>query len=58
MFCISNVEGESDKNSGVHNPYLIFPRLDDSNEAEDSMALNKGNKSLRDVMAARSREST
>ena len=58
MFCISDTEGESDKNSGVHNLYLILTRPDDSNKEEDSMALNKGNKSLRDLMAARGREST
>ena len=58
MFCISDAEGESDKNSGVHNLYLILARPDDSNKEEDNMALNKGNKSLRDLMAARGREST
>ena len=58
LICISDAEGESDRNSGVHNPYLILARLDDSDEEEDSMALNKGNKSLKDLLAARCKEST
>ena len=53
LICISNTEGESDRNYGVYNPYLILARPDGSDEEEDSMALNKGNRSLRDVMAAR-----
>ena len=58
LICISDAEGESDRSSGVHNPYLILARPDDSDEEEDSMALNKGNKSLRDLMDARGKEST
>ena len=58
LICISNAEGESDRSSDVHNPYLILACLDDSDEEEDSMALNKSNRSLRDLMAARGREST
>ena len=58
LICISDVEGELDRNSGVHNPYLILARLDCSDEKEDNMALNKGNRSLRDLMAARGKEST
>ena len=53
LICISDTEGESDRNYGVYNPYLILARPDGSDEEEDSMALNKGNRSLRDVMAAR-----
>ena len=37
---------------------MILARLDDSDEEEDSMVLNKGNKSLRDLLAARGKEST
>ena len=55
---ISNAEGESDRNSGIHTPILVIARPDDSNEEEDSMTLNKGNKSLRELMAARGKEST
>ena len=55
---ISNVEGESDKNSSIHTPILVIARPDDSNEEKDSMALNKGNKSLRELMAARGKELT
>ena len=51
-------KGESNKSSDVHNPYLILARLDDSDKEEDSMALNKGNKSLRDLLAIRCKEST
>ena len=53
LICISNTEGESNRNYGVYNPYLILARPDGSDEEEDNMALNKGNRSLRDVMAAR-----
>ena len=53
-----NAEGESDRSFDVHNPYLILARPDGSNEEEDSMVLNKGNRSLRDLMAVRSKEST
>ena len=58
LICISDAEGESDRNSGVHNPYLILARPDGLDEEKDSMALNKGNKGLRDLMATRSKEST
>ena len=53
LIYISDTEGESNRNSGVYNPYLILARPNGSDEEEDSMALNKGNRSLRDVMAAR-----
>ena len=53
LICISDTEGESDRNSGVYNPYLILACPDDSDKKEDSMALNKGNRSLKDVMVAR-----
>ena len=55
---ISNAEGESDKNSGIHTPNLVITRPDDLDEEEDSIVLNKGNKSLRELMAARGKEST
>ena len=58
LICISNAEGESDRSSSVHNPYLILARPDNSDEEEDSMALNNGNRNLRDLMAARGKEST
>ena len=51
---ISDFEGESDRNSGVYTPILVIARPDNSSdEEEDSMALNKGNKSLRELMASR-----
>ena len=37
---------------------MILARPDDSNEGEDSIVLNKGNKSLKDLLAARGKEST
>ena len=58
LICILDAEGKSDRSFGVYNPFLILAFLDDSNGEEDSMALNKGNKSLRDFMAARGKEST
>ena len=58
MICISDAEGKLDRSSGVHNPYLILARLDDSDKEEDSMALNKGNKSLRDLLATRGKDFT
>ena len=58
LICISNTEGESDRSYNVHNPYLILARPDDLDKEEDSMALNNGNRSLRDLMAARGKEST
>ena len=58
LICISDTEGESDRSSSVHNPYLILARPDDLDKEEDSMALNNGNRNLRDLMAAREKEST
>ena len=58
LICISDVEGESDKSSGVYNPYLILARPQGLDEEEDSMALNKGNRSLRALMAAKGKKST
>ena len=55
---ISDVEGESNRNSGIHTPNLVITRPDDSNEKEDSMVLNKGNKSLRELMATRGKQLT
>ena len=50
---ISDVEGETDRYSGVHLPTLVIVRLDNSyKEEEEKMALNKGNKSLMELMAA------
>ena len=58
LIFISNTKGESDRSSGIHNPYLILAHLDDSDKEEENMVLNKGNKSLRDLMAAKGKEST
>jgi len=56
---ISNAEDEPDKHSGVHTLTLVIARPDDSSEEEeDKMVLNWGNKSLRDLMAARNKGST
>ena len=57
LITISDAEGESDKNSGVHTPILVIARPNSSSEEkEDNMALNKGNKSLRELMASRGKE--
>ena len=58
LICISDADGESNRSSSVHNSYLILARPDGSDEEEDNMELNKGNRSLRDLMAARGKEST
>ena len=58
LVTISNTEGEADKHSGVYTPILVIARPDSSfEEKEDSMALNKGNKSLREFMASRGKGS-
>ena len=55
---ISDAKGELDKNSSFHTPILVIAHPDNSDEEEDSMALNKSNNSLRELMAARGKEST
>ena len=45
---ISDAEGETNRHSGVHALILVIARPDSSSEEEeDQIALNKGNKSLR-----------
>ena len=58
MICILDAESESDRSSGIHNPYLILARPDDLDEEEDNIVLNKRNKSLRNLIAARGKEFT
>ena len=54
---ISDAKGESDRNSNVRTPILaIACPNNSSDEKEDNMALNKGNKSLRELIAARDKE--
>ena len=56
---ILDAEGDTDRHSGVHFPTLIIARPDSSSkEEEEEMALNKGNKSLRELMAARNKGTT
>ena len=56
---ISDAEEEADRHSGVHFPTLVVARPNStSEEEEDEMALNRGNKSLRDLMAARNKGTT
>ena len=56
---LSDAEGESDRNSGIRTPVLVIACPDNSfDEEEDSMVLNIGNKSLRELMAARGKGST
>ena len=46
---LSDVEEESDRNFGVRTPVLVIACPDNSSEEEeDDMTLNKGNKSLRE----------
>ena len=59
LVTISDAEGETDRHFGVHTPILVIARPDSSSkEEEDSMVLNKGNKSLRELMASRGKGST
>ena len=59
LVTISDVEGEVDKHSGVHTPIFVIAHSNNSSEEEeDSMALNKHNKSLRELMASRGKGST
>ena len=56
---ISVVEEEADRHSGVYFPALVVARPDStSKEEEDTMTLNWGNRSLRDLMAARNKGTT
>ena len=59
MINLSDAEGELDRNSGIRTPLLVIACQDNSsNEKEDNMALNKGNKSLKELMAAMGKGST
>ena len=54
-----DTEGELDRNSSVRTPILVIACSDNSSdEEEDNMALNKGNKSLRELMVAKGKGST
>ena len=56
---ISNVKEETKRHSGVHASILVIAHLDSTfEEEEDDMALNRGNKSLRDLMAIGNKGST
>ena len=59
LVTILDAEGEANRHFGVHTPLLVIACPDGSfKEEEDSMALNKGNKSLRELMASRGKVST
>ena len=59
MILVSDAKDEPDRHSSVHVLILVNSRPDStSKEEEDGMALNKGNKSLRDLMVARSKALT
>ena len=56
---LSYAEEESDRSFRVRTPILVITCLDNSSkEEEDDMALNRGNKNLRELMAARGKGST
>ena len=56
---ISDAKEEIDRHSGVHASILVIAHPDSTfKEEEDEMALNWGNKSLRDLMAVRNKGST
>ena len=53
---ISNAEEEIDRHSGVHASILVIARPDSTSEEEENdMALNRGNKSLKDLMVVRNK---
>ena len=56
---LSDAKGESNRNSGVRTTILVIAYPNNSfDEEEDDMALKKGNKSLRELMAVRGKGST
>ena len=56
---ISDTKEETDRHSGVHAPILVIACPDSTSEEEENeMALNQGNKILRDLMVARNNGST
>ena len=56
---ISNAEDDPDRYLSVHAPILVIAHPDGTSEEEvDEMALSRGNKSLRDLIAARNKGST
>ena len=56
---ISDVEDELDRHSSVHTLILVVAHLDrSSEEEEDEMALNMGNKGLRELLVGRNTGST
>ena len=56
---ISDAEGNTDRHLGVHFATLIIACPDSSSEEEEEeMALNKGNKSLRELMVAKNKGTT
>ena len=56
---ILDAEDKPDRHSGVHTLTLVITCPDStSKEEEDEIALNRGNKSLRDLMVARNKGST
>ena len=58
MIELSDAEGEPNRNSAICISPLVIACPDDSSDEEvDNMASNKGNKSLRELMAARGKGS-
>ena len=56
---ISDAKDKPDRHLGVHVSIQVIARPDStSEEEEDEMALNRGNKGLRELMAARNKGST
>ena len=56
---VSDAKDEPDRHSSIHVPILMTSRPEStSEEEEDGMVLNKGNKRLRDLMVARSKVKT
>jgi len=56
---ISDAEEEANRYSGVHHPTMVVAHVDStSKEEEGEMALNRGRRSLRDLMVAKNKGTT
>ena len=55
---ISDAEGDSDKHLSVHTSILVVTHPNKSSEEKDEMALNRGGKGLRELLATRNTGST
>ena len=57
MTSVSDTEDKPDQHSSIHAPSLVIACPDGSSEEEEEMALDKGGKNLRELLAARGKNS-